>query len=184
MDAFAQCLRDQNNFSQARSFLEEAVLHYEAALKSDPQNPSYRSHLQLNRVTLAPVVAALGDHARAGQIAEQLATLGWNASTDTYNAACALALCIPIVEKTAALPEDDRRKLADSYSDRALAMLRQAIRRGYKDAANLKKDTDLDPLRSHPEFQKLLKELSGNPEGASPSHGRTSIQGILNRLEV
>ena len=43
--------------------------------------------------------------------------------------------------------------------DQALAMLQQAIRNGYKDAADLKKNTHLDPLRSHPEFQKLLQEL-------------------------
>ena len=38
-------------------------------------------------------------------------------------------------------------------------MLRQAIAKGYKDAAHMKEDKDLDPLRSHPDFQKLLREL-------------------------
>ena len=78
---------------------------------------------------------------------------------DAYNAACALAQCVPVVEKHTKLPENKRQELARSYADRALAMLGQAVAKGYKDAAHMKKDTDLDPLRSHPEFQELLKEL-------------------------
>jgi hypothetical protein len=42
--------------------------------------------------------------------------------------------------------------------------LRQAVQKGYNDAAHMKKDPDLDPLRSHPEFQKLLQELEAKPK--------------------
>lgn len=76
---------------------------------------------------------------------------GVNPAIDAYNAACFLARCVP-------LPERDKER-AQNYADRAIAMLRQAVRSGFKDAAHMKKDTDLDPLRWHPEFQKLLKEL-------------------------
>ena len=41
-------------------------------------------------------------------------------------------------------------------------MLRQAINKGYRDASRLHEDTDLEPLRSHPEFAQLLKKLEGN----------------------
>jgi hypothetical protein len=37
--------------------------------------------------------------------------------------------------------------------------LRQAVAKGYKDATNLKKDLDLDPLRARDDFQKLLAEV-------------------------
>jgi hypothetical protein len=37
--------------------------------------------------------------------------------------------------------------------------LRQAVAKGYKDAAHLKKDPDLDPLRGRGDFQKLLAEV-------------------------
>ena len=39
------------------------------------------------------------------------------------------------------------------------AMLRDAVARGWKDAAQMKKDTDLDALRPREDFQQLLKEL-------------------------
>lgn len=66
---------------------------------------------------------------------------------------------MPLAEKDTQLPAAKRRDLAHSYADRAMALLRQAVAKGYKDAAHLKKDKDLDPLRSRPDFQKLLAEL-------------------------
>jgi hypothetical protein len=43
--------------------------------------------------------------------------------------------------------------------------LRDAVAKGYKDAAHMKKDTDLDPLRSREDFKKLVAELEA---GAKP----------------
>ncbi len=59
----------------------------------------------------------------------------------------------------AQLSEPQRKHLAQTYADRALATLRQAVQNGYKDLANLKKDKDLDSLRSREDFKKLLAEL-------------------------
>ena len=57
--------------------------------------------------------------------------------------------------------------MALAYADRALATLRQAIQNGYQDAAHMKKDTDLDPLGSRPDFRRLLKALEAKtkPDG-------------------
>jgi hypothetical protein len=40
-----------------------------------------------------------------------------------------------------------------------MAWLKQAVGAGYKGVANLKKDTDLDLLRSRDDFKKLVAEL-------------------------
>ncbi len=108
---------------------------------------------------LVSTLAALGDHEKAVHAAQRLAALGWDPAADAYNGACALAQCVPIVEKDAKLAEAKRRELAGSYTQEALAMLGQAISKGYKDVAHIRKDTDLDPMRSVPEFQKLLEAL-------------------------
>ena len=39
--------------------------------------------------------------------------------------------------------------------------LRDAVSKGYKDVAHMKKDTDLDPLRKREDFQKFVAELEG-----------------------
>jgi hypothetical protein len=38
-------------------------------------------------------------------------------------------------------------------------LLRQAVAKGFHNAAHMKQDEDLNALRTHPEFQRLLKEL-------------------------
>ena len=80
-------------------------------------------------------------------------------AADLYSAACLLARCVPLAER-------DNQERAQAYADGAVATLRQAVQNGYKDVAHMKKDTDLDPLRSHPEFQKLMKEV----ENATPAN--------------
>ena len=35
----------------------------------------------------------------------------------------------------------------------------QAVQAGFKDAAHVKKDSDLDPLRDREDFKKLIAEL-------------------------
>ena len=62
------------------------------------------------------------------------------------------------------LPEARRKDLAKSYGDRAVESLRQAIAKGYKDAGQIKKDKDLDPLRQRDDFRKVVAELA--PKGA------------------
>jgi hypothetical protein len=43
-----------------------------------------------------------------------------------------------------------------------MRLLRDAISKGYHDAAHMKKDTSLDPLPQREHFQMLVAELEGN----------------------
>jgi len=49
---------------------------------------------------------------------------------------------------------------ADRYGARAVVLLRQAIDRGYSDLAHFRKDPDLDPVRSRPDYIDLLWDLA------------------------
>jgi hypothetical protein len=42
-----------------------------------------------------------------------------------------------------------------------MKFLREAVGKGYKDVAYLKKDTDLDPLRGRDDYKKLITEMEG-----------------------
>ena len=50
------------------------------------------------------------------------------------------------------------------YTDRAMELLHKAVKAGYKDAASMKQDTDLDLLRSRADFQKLIAEVEKKAE--------------------
>jgi serine/threonine protein kinase/tetratricopeptide (TPR) repeat protein len=69
---------------------------------------------------------------------------------ELYDAACGYALCAPLADK----PETKEK-----YAARAVALLRQAVARGYKDAAEMKGDTDLDALKKRDDFKKLVADL-------------------------
>jgi hypothetical protein len=47
----------------------------------------------------------------------------------------------------------------ESAADRALVMQKNAVARGYKDAARMKNDPALETLRAREEFKALLAEL-------------------------
>src|SRR5262249_17937698 len=81
----------------------------------------------------------------------QMTRAGNGPANDVYNVGCMFAECVPLAERN--------KERAQNYADHAIAMLRQAVENGFRNTAHMKKDKDLDPLRSHPEFLKLLKEL-------------------------
>jgi tetratricopeptide (TPR) repeat protein len=94
----------------------------------------------------------------AVQAAEKLAGSAARAD-EVYDAACAFALCVPLADK------DEAR---DRLAARAVGLLKQAVARGYKDVAHLKKDPDLDPLRRRDDFQKLLAEIEKSQPETKP----------------
>jgi len=102
-------------------------------------------------IDAARFLVALGEHADAADMAGKLIQAADDQANDIYNAACILARCVRLAERD--------KERAQNYADRAVAALRQAVQNGYKDLAHMKQDKDLDPVRSHPEFQKLLREL-------------------------
>jgi hypothetical protein len=117
----------------------------------------WRDHLK----NQARSYLALGDHAWLALTADDLAWWSYDPPNDTYAAACFLCRCVTLAGKDPRLDEARRKELARSYSDRALAMLRQAVARGYTDAAHMRQNPDLEPLRARAEFKMLLADLEG-----------------------
>jgi hypothetical protein len=148
-------------FTAAVALLDQARPHFQAALKADPKNPTFRMGYRDHLVALAQNLLGLADHARFAATADDLAGFGYDPAGDTYHAACLLCRCVPLADKDARLAEVRRKELARSYADRALALLRQAVARGYKDTARMKQNPDLKPLQARDEFRKLLADLEG-----------------------
>jgi hypothetical protein len=49
--------------------------------------------------------------------------------------------------------------LQAKYAERAIALLRRAVAKGYRNAHEMKNDDDLKSLRPREDFQKLLREI-------------------------
>jgi serine/threonine-protein kinase len=159
LDGLARLACGRKDFPLSRQLLEQAHPHLQAALESNPKHPFYRETSRDIKRDLAATLLDLADHPAAAAAAVDLARIGFEPVNDTYKAAGFLARCVPLAEKDAKLPDAKRKEFAKSYADRAMEMLRQAVAKGYKDLANIKKDADLEPLRSRDDFKTLLSEM-------------------------
>jgi len=148
----------RNDAQGARQLLEEALPYTEAALKVNPRDLSYRNNYRLNRWRMAEALLELKEHAAAAVAAEQFLQTEFEPPRDAYTAAGLLAGCAGLAAKDDTLADDQRQELATSYGDRAVAALRQAIHKGAKEVTRMAEDPSLAPLRSRPDFQKLLAE--------------------------
>ena len=159
LEGLAELANAQRHFADACRLLDEARLPIELALRANPRHSYFRLIARDHRQTLAQARLGLGEHAAAAAAAEEMLQIAYNPVDDAYNAGCVLAQCVPLADKDAKIPEAKRKELAQSYADRAMALLRQAVAAGYKNAAAMKKDTNLDALRSRDDFKKLLADL-------------------------
>jgi serine/threonine-protein kinase len=159
LDGLAELAHGRKEYAAARRLLEQARPHAQAALDANPQSPRYREVLRGNRQQLAAALLELGEHAAAAEVAVELARISGDPANDDYTAASFFCRCVVLAEKDTKLPQVRRQELAKSYGDQAMAALKQAVAKGYKDTANLHKDKELDPLRSRTDFKDLLAGL-------------------------
>jgi eukaryotic-like serine/threonine-protein kinase len=155
----AQLHQQQGDWAAAKRLLLEGQPHHLAALKANPRHPTYREYYREHLGLLTKVNAGLLKREEAVRAAETCRDLGWDAPADAYAAARFLSQSIPIVTKHEKLGDQQRAEAAQFYGDAAMKLLRDAVSKGFKDEASVKKDADLDPLRQREDFRKLIAEL-------------------------
>jgi tetratricopeptide (TPR) repeat protein/tRNA A-37 threonylcarbamoyl transferase component Bud32 len=151
----------QSNLVAAKRLLLEGRPHHLAALKASPLHPDYRQYYRHYLGVLTGVQTGLLESEDAVRAAETCRDLGWNPPADAYAAACFLSQSVIIVAGHEKLNGKQRKEAIQFYGDAAMRLLRDAVSKGYKDVAHMKKDDDLAPLRSRQDFQKLVAELEG-----------------------
>src|SRR5262249_50736512 len=128
-----------------------------------------KSHTSIGRILqqTGEPVEALRSFQHAIDLYESLPILDPH---DNYNLASNLALCIPLIGtkngSQASLDSvnlnkvDQRRRQV--YSDRAVEVLRGALKGGIRNSDALLLDTDFDSIRDRPEFQTFIKDAAEN----------------------
>jgi tetratricopeptide (TPR) repeat protein len=124
----------------------EAVKAWDKAVELSPESdrPGFRMQRAISLVRAGQLDAAI-------QEAEELAKIPHPGIL--YNAACVFALAADRKDESAA------RVSKEDCAKRAVALLQQAIAKGFKNAEHMKKDDDLKALREREDFKKLLSEL-------------------------
>ena len=126
-------------------------------------------HPHINmRLCRPPPLARLGEHVQATTEVETLLAEGHVQTMNLFTFSYVYALCSAAAANDDRLPPAEREKLADKYGGRAVELLRKAQAAGYFAGpgrlARMKESKDLDPIRSRPDFQRLLMELNKSPE--------------------
>jgi serine/threonine protein kinase len=97
----------------------------------------------------------------------------WEPGRLLYNLARAYAATSATYRSDPELRPTDRQRLAEQYADRAVKLLDNARAAGFfarerGHLAQLKKEKDLDPIRSRPSFRKWLTELEAQAAREDP----------------
>jgi tetratricopeptide (TPR) repeat protein len=153
--------QQRHEMADSVPLLEQARTHLRAALAVSPKNRVSRRFYRDNLRILAKSYLSLNDHRQLATTADDLAQFSHEPVNDTYDSACMLSRCVTMAEKDAGLIDARRKEMARSYAEQALARLRQAVDRGFKDADRMKHDAHLEPLRGRAEFEKLVAEVEG-----------------------
>jgi hypothetical protein len=107
------------------------------------------------------------DAAGCRRMAENWEKLNRTDSDSLYSAACFRSITASLLRAADKSPGANRP--ADDEADRAMAWLNQAVAAGFKNAAHMKEDKDLDALRGRADFKKIAAELeSTQAKGGSP----------------
>jgi serine/threonine protein kinase len=139
---------DLGNRSEAEQALQRAISIWAQLVTDVPTDPYYRLALVTSRTNQALW------RVKAGQVTEAVAELAELAKLPNldwenwYNFACCYAL---------ASGKSAQKK--QEYADRAMELLNRAVQAGYKDAAQMKQDAELESLRDRDDFKKLLAKL-------------------------
>jgi serine/threonine-protein kinase len=142
----AQVLMDLKRYEAAVPDLDRAV---ELA---EPRSDGYRR-------LRAFCMARARQHTRAVGEADELAKKYPRDGRLLYDAACVHSLASTAAGKDDKLTEDERKTLGAKYAARAVVLLKDAVTMGFKDVDQIKKDADLDAVRSRDDFQILLRSL-------------------------
>src|SRR5262249_43574403 len=123
--------------------------HRRALAEADPNNAFRQGSLMF-------ALARCGRHGEAAAIADKLRERAAADPGMLFYAACGYALCAGALDDPATGGSPEAR---GRYGDRAVEVLGQAIRAGYRDVVALETDPDLTPIRKDPAFVALIERL-------------------------
>jgi serine/threonine protein kinase/tetratricopeptide (TPR) repeat protein len=149
---------------------ERGLTRFAPFAKKHPGDQALRNTLIGLRSGLAGALAYLGKHERAATEAAKIVEEKSLGATNLYNLACALSVASAAARNDQKLSSSERDRLADQYAAQAVSTLNQADAAGFFAMRTplewMKKDKDLDTLRSRADYKKLLTEIEARWEPA------------------
>jgi tetratricopeptide (TPR) repeat protein len=159
LHSLARLSLEKKKLREALQFLTEAIKHQEVVLEFNPRGQADRLALRNHYGLFGLVQLELGEYNSAATTAVKVQETLPEDGRGCFLGARILGRCAALAEKDAKVPADKRKAAAQEYADRAMAFLRDAVKKGFKDAKVVLTDADLSGLRSREDFRKLVSEL-------------------------
>jgi eukaryotic-like serine/threonine-protein kinase len=155
--------------AEAMTFLEKAEAIQRKLAAAEPPQQAYQTilsdGLRRRAITLQKCGRLAGAVAAFREAITVLDGLASPGPTEFYDTACNQSLLSALApEIGSGLSDADGR----AEADKAMASLRRAVAAGWSQAAQMRVDTDLDPLRSRADFGLLLLDLACPNEPFAP----------------
>jgi tetratricopeptide (TPR) repeat protein len=119
-----------------------------------PSNQDFQKQVMLS-------LPRVGRHEEAALLADKALKEAGKNGNELVEIATVYAMCIPEVGrgKPAGALTESEQALQKRYTEKALAILRQAAGLGFSDWGYLQIEVDLDGLRPHPEFKAIVEQM-------------------------
>ncbi len=160
LDALAATYLDDGEAEPAIAILERALAAQETALAHNPRHPFYRTAIRGHLTNLASAYCDRGQSDEALECAEKIVRLlpddpqAWHRAAVIYSYEADRAATGAGASDR---PPSGPLATADLYADRAVALLREAIRRGFGDASILVRYRSYDVVGARPELDEILR---------------------------
>ena len=163
----AKIAAGRGDLSEARRLQEQALRDTRAALAIAPENAGYRRDVAATCAELVETLILLKRHDEAVKLDTEFALLSRDSIKDTLRAGSLLARCVPLVEGDRSLSDARRAELAEAYAKRSIALVREAVARGFRDLDAIRNDRSFDSLRARTDVGSSLASIE-SPAEAKP----------------
>jgi tetratricopeptide (TPR) repeat protein len=145
----------QGRLLESRAAVEHALKYGREAQRLAPAREEVRQGLCASCHQLARVERAAGQPELAAEAALECRTLCPDKGEELVEVARDLALAIPLIGKGSALTAEEKSQ-RQRLADQAVAVLRQAVDKGFRGVAPLKSEKTLEALRDDAGFRQLV----------------------------
>jgi serine/threonine protein kinase len=159
---------------------QQRRLAEEQRLLAETQRNRAEEQRQRAESILYACTATIEAHAQATERGKSEMRRDGDAGSLLFCLACSYAQAAEACRRNTWLLADDRRQLAEQYADSAIRLLEKAKAAKYFDSEahrnRLKTDKELEPVRSHPGFQKLLAEVGRSRKAGPEQRTQTELK--------
>jgi hypothetical protein len=165
----ARLAAGRGDLALARQVQEQVIASKRKALALAPRNRNYLQSFQGYYAYLIETLIRIRAREDVARTVAEFVALSPGSGPESVRAGSFLARCVPLAEADTHRADSRRGDMSKAYADRAVELLREAVKSGSTNVEAPKGDRSLDALRSRADFQALVAGSAAAPGTRSSS---------------